>query len=81
MTEVVKQVSRYETEEYGSLNDLAKSLEALAKAKGGSAYTAAEKIVAENGKNEEKNPYVDVVKAVKYMREAAAALEIYENYK
>ena len=83
MANVVKYVSRYDTEDFASLRELAETLEAYAKTKGGNAYTQAEKIV--NGEIEDDknnpNPYVNVVNAVKYMREAASALEIYENYK
>ena len=81
MANVVKYVSRYDTEDFASLRELADSLEALTKAKGGNAYTEAETIVANGTEKDNPNDYVNVVKAVKYMREAASALEIYENYK
>ena len=81
VADVVKYVSRYETEDFATLRNRADALETLAKTKGGNAYTNAEKMVNGSMEMDKNNDYVNIVLAVEYMRDAASALEIYENYK
>ncbi|MBQ8849259.1 MAG: extracellular solute-binding protein [Clostridia bacterium] len=80
---IMKLIASHETEDYASLNELADALEEQVKANGGATYTAAVEIAASNDKGGENNsnPYVSAVLAIEYMRDAANALKIYENYK
>ncbi len=80
---IMKLIASHETEDYASLNEFADMLETLAKEKGGSSYADAVKIAEGEMEDNENSPnaYVSVVNAVQYMRDAAAALKVYENYK
>ena len=80
---IMKLIASYETEDFASLNEFADILEAKLQEKGGATYTSAVEIANGDKKDNENNPnpYVSAANAVRYMRDAAAALKIYENYK
>ena len=82
----------YETEDFASLREFADILEAQATEKGGEDYQNAVKhleggfkIPADKNKRNDAQKkaaeYVEVARAIRYMREAASALEVYERYK
>ena len=86
----------YETEDYASLRELANIFEAELNANVDAGVLAdarrlmnaeinKDKLAAEEGKNADyankAATYVDALRVIKYMREAASALEVYERYK
>ena len=80
---IMKLIASHETEDFASINELADVFEAAVKEKGGATYETAVKIAdgeIEDDKNN-PNPYVSAVLAVEYMRDAAKALKIYQQYK
>ena len=79
----MKLIASYETEDFASINEFANVLEAKLQEKGGATYASAVEIANGDKKDDANNPnpYVSAASAVQYMRDAAAALRIYENYK
>ena len=79
----MKLIASHETEDYASLNELSDVFESAVKEKGGASYETAVKIASGEIKDDENNPnpYVSAVLAVQYMRDAAKALKVYEQYK
>ena len=80
---IMKLIASHETEDYASLNELSDVFESAVKEKGGASYETAVKIASGEIKDDENNPnpYVSAVLAVQYMRDAAKALKVYEQYK